>query len=208
MLSRVDGLIHRDGREAHQIAKVTGLPGAGQSQLLIEIAVIKMALPIHTQQLTAHHRLKIYWVVCFLQKGLVSLQVATEFQLPGEPLNGHVGQRQQTIEPNAQPGQCSLVISLQSWLGRRQHRSKGVVDKIQLPPGITRSVAQGIELPQATDAAFKNTITPLAVDVLGAVTGQGGCDANPLVCKEFSQILLAGFTQDREIAAVNHSGSA
>ena len=71
MRSRVDGLIHRNGLKTDQIAKVTDLPGAGQAELLVEITVIKMALPVHTDQLAAHHRLQIVGVVRFLQKGLI-----------------------------------------------------------------------------------------------------------------------------------------
>ena len=64
MLISVDGLIHRDGLKTHQITQVTDLPGAWRTELLIEIAVIKVALPIHTDQLTAHHRSEIVGVVC------------------------------------------------------------------------------------------------------------------------------------------------
>ena len=55
MRSRVDGLIQRNGLKLDQITKVTNLPGAGQAELLIEITVVEMALPIDTDQLTAHH---------------------------------------------------------------------------------------------------------------------------------------------------------
>ena len=51
--------------------KVTELPGTGESELLVEIAVIQLALPVHTDQLAAHHRLQIFGVVRFLQKGLI-----------------------------------------------------------------------------------------------------------------------------------------
>ena len=55
MRGRVDGLIRRNGIKVDQIPKVTHLPAAGQAELLIEIAVVEMALPIHTDQLTTHH---------------------------------------------------------------------------------------------------------------------------------------------------------
>ena len=67
---------------------MTDLPGSGESELLVEIAVIKMALPVHTDQLAAHHRLQIVGVVRFLQQGLIGLQFAVEFQLSREPLDG------------------------------------------------------------------------------------------------------------------------
>ena len=108
MRSRVDGLIQRNGLKADQITKVTHLTGAGQAELLIEITVIEMALPIHTDQLTAHHGPQIVRVVCFLKKSLITLQIATAFQLLGETLDGHVRQCEQTIEANPQPSQDLL----------------------------------------------------------------------------------------------------
>ena len=208
MRGRVDELIQRNGLKLDQITKVTHLTGAGQAELLIEITVVEMALPIHTDQLTAHHSPQIVRVVRILKKGLITLQIATAFQLLGETLDGHVRQREQTIETDSQPAQDLLVIRLQGLLGRRQHRTQRVVDEIQLPVWITRSIAQGIELAQSADAALKHAIAPLLVNVLGAVTGQGGGDANALLRQEFSQIVLAGFAEDREIAAVNHGGAA
>ncbi len=55
MRSRMDGLIQRNGFKVDQITKVTHLAGTGQAELLIEITVVEMALPIDTDQLTAHH---------------------------------------------------------------------------------------------------------------------------------------------------------
>ena len=66
MLISVDGLIHRDGLKTHQITQVTDLPGAWKTELLIEIAVIKVPLPIHTDQLTAHHGPQMFRIVCVL----------------------------------------------------------------------------------------------------------------------------------------------
>ena len=94
MRGRVDGLIQRNSLKLDQIAKVTHLTGAGQAELLIEITVIEMALPIDTDQLTAHHSPQIGWVVRVLKKGLITLQIATAFQLLGETLDGHVRQRE------------------------------------------------------------------------------------------------------------------
>ena len=66
MWGRVDELIQRNGLKADQIAKVTNIPWAGQAELLIEIAVVKTTLPIHTDQLTTHHSPQIVGIVCFL----------------------------------------------------------------------------------------------------------------------------------------------
>ena len=93
MRGRVDGLIKRNDLKLDQITKVTHLTGAGQAELLIEITVVEMALPIHTDQLTAHHSPQIVRVVRILEEGLIVLQIATTFQLFGETFDGHVRQR-------------------------------------------------------------------------------------------------------------------
>ena len=80
----MDGLIQGNGLKADQITKLTHLTGAGQAELLIEITVVEMALPIHTDQLPAHHSPQIFRLGRVLQKGLITLQVATAFLLLGE----------------------------------------------------------------------------------------------------------------------------
>ena len=79
MRSRVDGLIQRNGLKADQITKVTYLPGAGQAELLIEITVVEITLPIHTDQLTAHHSPQIVRVMRIFEEGLITLQIAAAF---------------------------------------------------------------------------------------------------------------------------------
>ena len=76
MRSRVDRLIQRNCLKADQITKVTHLPGAGHAELLIEITVVEITLPIHTDQLTAHHSSQIVRVVRILEEGLITLQIA------------------------------------------------------------------------------------------------------------------------------------
>ena len=88
MRGRVDGLIKGNGLKLDQITKVTHLTGAGQAELLVEITVIEITLPIDTDQLTAQHSLKIVRVVRILEEGLITLQIATAFQLLGETLDG------------------------------------------------------------------------------------------------------------------------
>ena len=73
MRGRVDGLIKRNDLKLDQITKVTHLTGAGQAELLIEITVVEMALPIDTDQLTAHHSSQIFRVVRILEEGLICL---------------------------------------------------------------------------------------------------------------------------------------
>ena len=75
MRGRVDGLIKRNDLKLDQITKVTHLTGAGQADLLIEITVVEMALPIHTDQMSAHHSPQIVRIVRILKQGLIALQV-------------------------------------------------------------------------------------------------------------------------------------
>ena len=79
MRSRVDGLIQRNGLKVDQITKVTHLAGTGEAELLIEITVVEITLPINTYQLTAHNSLQIVRVVRILEEALIMKQIATSF---------------------------------------------------------------------------------------------------------------------------------
>ena len=54
MGSGLDRLISRQGLHIQQVAKVSPRSSRGESELLIEIAIKKLSLPIHTHQPTTH----------------------------------------------------------------------------------------------------------------------------------------------------------
>ena len=59
MGSGLNRLISRQGLHIQQVAKVSPRSSRGESELLIEIAIEEMSLPIHTHQPSTHHRLNI-----------------------------------------------------------------------------------------------------------------------------------------------------
>ena len=141
-----------------------------------------------------------------------------DFKLDAQPIVGEPWDPALWAEV-AKPGIHALVCDSTNVAvphpGRSESEISAAITKlIAEQPGMVvattfaSNVARLKTLAQAADAAFEHAIAPLLVNVLGAVTGQGGSDANPLLRQEFSQIVLAGFTKDREIAAVNHGGAA
>jgi len=85
----------------------------------------------------------------------------------------------------------------------RQHRALGVVDQAQHQRGIAAAVTQGVEPSQAGDAGVEHTLAALRLDLVAQVAGQRGDDLDARGGQEFGQILLAGFSEDGEIAAID-----
>ena len=69
-----------------------------QVQHLVEIAVVDVALPVHRDQVPAHHRRQVLVPVRGLEQVHVGLELPLGQQLAAEPLDRHVGQSQQMIE--------------------------------------------------------------------------------------------------------------
>ena len=59
------------GCRIEQVGEFAQSPWRRELQLLVEITVVQMALPINTDQMTAHHRSEIGRVVSLLQQGLI-----------------------------------------------------------------------------------------------------------------------------------------
>ena len=66
-------------------------PAQGQSQHLIEIAVVDVALPIDTDEATAHDSFQVFVAVGVLQQTQVGLELAFGHRRTSEALDGHVG---------------------------------------------------------------------------------------------------------------------
>ena len=187
-----------------QIPQMADTALGGQTQLLVEIAVIQMPLPVDTEQLATHHCREIGGVVRFLQQALIVRQATLQLQLTGKALNRHVGQGEQAIEADVQGPELAFVIRLQQRLGWRKGWTLRIEHQIQGSFRITAAVPKGIQHPQPLEASFKHPIAPLLVDVGSAVTGQGSDHPNPLVRQKPGQGFLSRLCEDREIAAVDH----
>ena len=86
---------HRDpitgGIPNQQIGQMPGLAPQGQTQLLVEITVEQLALPVNADQLAAHHRLQIRLAMAGPQQLLVVLQLTLGPQHRRKALNRQVG---------------------------------------------------------------------------------------------------------------------
>ena len=100
-----------------QIGELAQSAWRRELQLLVEITVEETSPPINTDQLAAHHRREIGRVMSLLQEDLIRSQVTQELQLPGEALNRHVGQGEQTIKANTDLAELLFVGRLQISLG-------------------------------------------------------------------------------------------
>jgi hypothetical protein len=57
---------------------------------------------------------------------------------------------------------------------------------------------------EALKTPIEDTITALTINVVCGVAGQRCRHGNTLLRQKFSKVSVAGFIQDREIAAVDH----
>ena len=105
---------------------------ARAAQLLVEIAVIQETLPVHTDQVAAHHGVEIGGGKVLMQQVHVVVELAFGYQHRTKALDRHVGDGQQLVEHDAEMiEQFALVIGLQRELIRRQRSALRVEHKIQ-----------------------------------------------------------------------------
>ena len=176
----------------------------GEPELLIEIAVVKMPLPIDTDQLAAHHRSKIGGIVGMLQQFLITRQFSALFKATGIPLDRHVHKGEQSVEANALMGKFLFVILFELSLRGGQNSSLRIEDEVKGETSILAAVTETIQLQQPLDAALKDPLASLLINIVGAVAGQRSHHGDAMGRKKLSQILLSGFRENREIAAIDH----
>ena len=105
---------------AQQFAKMAPGPAScAQPKLLVEIAVIKPALPVDTDQGATHDPLEIRAAVLVLQQGLVGLQLSLGLKPAGKTLDRHIGKGVEAGEHHPEVGgEHPAVVGLQLGLGR------------------------------------------------------------------------------------------
>ena len=200
---------HRDpitgGIPNQQIGQVTGLTPQGQTQLLVEITVEQLALPVNADQLATHHRLQIRLTMAGPQQLLVALQLTLGPQHRRKALNRQVGEGIEGVKHHPEIGcQHPPVGRLELRLRRRQYGALGVEHQMQLQARAPVAIAQAIELLEGCNAALKHPVAPLPIDVAWGIAGQGRHHGDALGRQEIGQTLLAWLRQDREVAAINH----
>ena len=104
------------------------------------------------------------------EQGHVLLIASAALEISREALDRHVGDREQTIELDAEgTGQLSLVVSLELGLRGRQEGADGIVDEVQREPRSAHSVTEAIQHLESVDALVEYPFAALLVDVLGRV---------------------------------------
>ncbi len=176
-----------------------------QAKLLVEVAVVQVAAPVHADEAAAHHAFEVAGRVVLLEQSHVRLEAALRDQHRAEALDRHVGEHEQPVEHDAEVlEQLALVVRLERDLIGRQHRALRVVDQVQHQAGARATVAERVELLERRDALVEHPLAALAIDVVDRVARQRGDDLDALAGEELREVLLAGLEQDRQVAAVDH----
>jgi len=175
-----------------------------QAELLVEVAVVEIALPVDRQEVSAHDMLHVLRTVGCAQQLQVAVELAPGDENRPEALDRHVRQGEQLVEDDAELSPEMLPVScgercLRWWQGR----SLRVEDEIELQSAAGYAVAERVQTPQPADAAGKAPLAALLVNIALDVAGQRGDDLDVVRSKENGQIFLPGFLEDGEVAAVD-----
>ncbi len=205
MVGHADGLVNAIvDQQVSQVRTGLARQAGRQSEHLVEVTVVQIALPVHTDHGAAHHRVEVVGAVSAFEQAHVVFEGALAQQGAAKPLHRHVGQGEEVVEADAEMGhQLAPVIRLQRALRGRQHRPLWVVDEVEHQARPFLSVTQRVERLQPRDAPVEHPIAALPVHVGRGIAGQGGGDFDPLLCQKGRQIGLARLRQDGQIASIN-----
>jgi len=104
----------------------------GKAKGQVEVAVIKSAIPSHTELMAAHQPFHRLWIKRFPKKLHVILFPLFPDQFGPKSSQGRIGDRQKAGKRNAKPlTQLAAIIFFKSRLGRREKRSSGIVHEVE-----------------------------------------------------------------------------
>ena len=98
--------------------------------------------------------------------------------------------------------QLTLIVQLQSGLGRGQIEVIRVVNKIELQPWID-AITEGVKCLQGRDAVPKHALAALLLYILLGVTWQGGGNSDTFAGQKFGHVFVSFLTQDCQVAAID-----
>ena len=160
-----------------------------KSKCQIEVAVIKSAIPSHTELAAAHQPFHRVGIKRFPEKLHVTLLFLFPDKICPKSSQGHIGDREKVGKRDFKPlTQLAAVIFFKGRLGRRKKWSARIVDKGQGQLRV-KSIAQGIQPLDGSDALLIDSLTPLSAYVFFEVTRQGGHELNLVVPEELWQLL-------------------
>lgn len=140
-------------------------------ELLVEIAIINLAPPSDAERVATHEAIDRCGIECVAEQVHVIIEFTAVFQPTLEPRNGHVCDREEMVELDSEMGaQFAFVIGLQLCLIPGQEVTAWIIDKIEAKiPGLR--IAEGVEFLKRLNTRIKHPITPLGIDVFGAIAG-------------------------------------
>src|SRR5918992_155678 len=207
MVGHLDG-ITRKKLGTHKIAHMQSAAVAElqwQPQHLIEVAIVDIALPIDTEEGTAHHTLEVFCTMVLVQQLHIPAKLPLGDQEAAKAQDRHVRQDIEAVEHDPIVVlKLPSVIRLEGCLRGRQGRALGIIDQIQDQAGVGLAVAQIVQPLKRADAFLEDAAAALPIDIVFEKKRQGGRDLDPLLRQKLGQRLLTRLPQDGQIAAIDH----
>lgn len=136
------------------------------------------------------------------EKFLIHLLFTDPDQLVRKSADGHVGDREQSVELDTKLiAQMLLVLGFQPSLRWGKGCSQRIVDKIE-GQKISSPVAQTVQQLEGFDTLAEDSTSALFVDVFGCIAGQACDDFYFISCQEIPQVFKAGLEQNSQIATI------
>ena len=172
-------------------------------QHLVEITVEDRSVPANRQQRATHHMACGDRVETVSQQTHVVIQLSLLEQKTGVALDRNVGNRQQMVELNAKPfSKFVFVVRLELGLIGRQRWTRWVEHQIK-PQISSPPVTEIVQQLQSIDAAAKDSLAALPVNVVFQITGQRGDNINAVVGQKLRNPLITGLGQNRQIGPID-----
>ena len=176
----------------------------GQVKHLVEVAIVKRAVPADAHERPAHHALDGLGVEPLDQQFHVALGRALLLQVLQEAADGHVGERQEPVEGDAEArAEFALVFLFQGFLRRRQRWAERVINQVQHQPGSWPAVAKPIQPLERFDALGVYALAALRVHILLEIAGHGSGYFHLMIAKEFWQVTFPFHEKHSEVRPVN-----
>ena len=155
-------------------AKITDVPmcrrTGGDTQSIVEVAIVKRAVPAHVKLKPAHQTVNGPKIERIAQQLQVPLMVPIAAEIMRKPPDWHVGDGVQPSKRYAEaPMQLAVVLLLQCFLFGREGRAQRVINQGQRQPGID-AVTTGVKPLDYLHAVCIHLMTALSIDVFRQVT--------------------------------------
>ena len=171
----------------------------GKGKRQVEVAVIKSAIPSHTDLMATHQSCDRPGVEGFSEKLQIILLFLFPDQFRPKTSQRHIGNGEKASKRDAKAlTQLAPVIFFENQLWGWEKWSSGVVNKVQRQAG-SGAVAQSVQSFDSFYAFIINSPTPLSAYVLFKVTRHGCHDLNPVVPEELGQTFHARLQKHSQV---------